>query len=232
MCGRFTFVISYAEFLRHYRIDREMNRFTPNYNVSPGENIPVVLTDDNMRVLDTYKWGLIPHWAKDPELGSRLINARAETIAEKPAFRHAFSSQRCLVIADGFYEWRKEGKAKLPYYIRLKDRPVFGFAGLWEQWKSPQGTVVKSCTIITVEPNEYLKGIHDRMPAILSREDEMKWIDPAKKDRQALLSMLRPYDSGPMQAYEVSRAVNDPLNNSEECIKPAPGKDAGLSKFF
>lgn len=232
MCGRFTYVISYAEFLQHYKIDKEMNRFSPNFNASPGQKIPVVMTSDSARVLDAYKWGLVPHWANDPEMGGRMINARAETIAEKPSFRGPFFSQRCLIIADGFYEWKREGVAKIPYYVKLKDRPVFGFAGLWDHWKSPEGTVIKSCTIITVGPNDFMKGIHDRMPAILPKESEPAWLDPTNKDKAALLSSLKPYDSGQMEAHEVSKAVNDPLNNSEECIKPFPKKDTELSKFF
>ncbi len=232
MCGRFTFVISYAEILNHFKIDKEMNRFPPNFNASPGQKIPVVLTAGNLRVLDSYRWGLIPHWANDPEIGNRMINARAETIAEKPSFRGAFFSQRCLVVADGFYEWKSESEGKVPYYVKLRDRPVFGFAGLWEQWMSPEGKTVKSCTIITAEPNELMRKIHNRMPVILPKESEPAWLDPSNKDKTSLLSVLKPYESSSMEAYEVSRAVNDTLNNSEECIKPAPRSGLGLTKFF
>ncbi|MBN2331272.1 MAG: SOS response-associated peptidase [Candidatus Aenigmarchaeota archaeon] len=232
MRGRFTFVISCADFLQHYKIDKGLNSYIPNFNASPGQDIPVVLTAGSETVLDTNRWGLIPHWAKDPEIGGRMINARAETMAEKPSSRSSFFGRRCLVIADGFYEWEKEGGAKVPYYVRLKDRPVFGFAGLWDQWKSPEGAVIKSCAIITVWPNEFMKGIHDRMPAILPKSSEPAWLDPENKEKSDLLSLLRPCDSSSMEAYQVSNAVNDPLNNSEDCIKPVPRKDRGLSKFF
>lgn len=166
------------------------------------------------------KWGLIPFWAKDPKIGNNLINAKAETIAEKPSFKRAFAKRRCLIPADGFYEWQKRGKApSQPMYIRRRDGGLFAFAGLWEEWKSPEGEPIETCTIITVEPNELLSKIHNRMAAILRPGDEAAWIDP-KSGVDDLLQMLRPYDSDELEAIPVSRAVNSPAHDSAALIAP------------
>ncbi len=167
------------------------------------------------------KWGLIPFWAKDPSIGNRMINARAESIAEKPAFRNAFQRRRCLVIADGFYEWRKEGKHKVPMRIILKTGQPFGFAGLWETWMSSEGAAIESCTIVTTTPNALMEPIHNRMPVILPREAETVWLDPGNADSAVLRELLVPYAAEGMEAYEVSALVNTPRNDVPEVLAQA-----------
>jgi putative SOS response-associated peptidase YedK len=172
--------------------------------------------------LTLLSWGLIPAWAKDPAMGRRMINARAETVAEKPAFRSAFRRRRCLIAADGYYEWRKTGKTKQPYYIRLKDERLFAFAGLWESWTGPDHSdsqPLETCTIITTRANELSQPIHDRMPAILRESDYDLWLDPAEQDRDRLTPLLEPYDSDLMIADPVSTLVNNPRNDKPGCIE-------------
>jgi putative SOS response-associated peptidase YedK len=169
------------------------------------------------------RWGLIPSWAKDPNIGNKMINARAETVAEKPAFREALARSRCLVPADGYYEWQREGRMgqrKQPFYICLRDGRPFAFAGLWERWAGPDGTIIESCAILTTEPNESLKDIHDRMPVILAQADYDQWLDPAVRQAQLLQPLLRPYPPEDMIACAVSLRVNDPGHDDVACIAP------------
>ena len=165
---------------------------------------------------------MIPSWAKDPSIGNRLINARAETLTEKPSFRSAFRRRRCLVLADGFYEWRQipGQKGKVPMYIQMKDRELFAFAGLWEHWNAPDGSHILSCTIITTSPNPLMEEIHNRMPVILPKEGYSLWLSPDEEDPQMLSELLRPYPHEEMMAYPVSTMVNSPANESPECIVP------------
>lgn len=168
-------------------------------------------------------WGLIPSWAKDPQIGARLINARSETVAEKPAFRTAFQRRRCLVLADGFYEWQRRPKGKQPFYFQVRsdvDRPLFAFAGLWEHWESSEGDTIDSCTILTTEPNALLRSIHDRMPVILQPQDYQLWLDPTVQKPELLLPLLRPYCSEQMTGYPVSSKVNNPRHDRPDCIEP------------
>ena len=167
------------------------------------------------------RWGLIPSWAKDPAIGNRLINARAETVAEKPSFRSAFAKRRCLVVADGFYEWRKTGKGKVPVYITLRSKRPFGFAGLYEHWKAPDGKEIRTCTIITTDSNELVRPIHDRMPVILPKAVEDRWLDPGEHDRGRLQALLQPYPSEEMDAYDVTTVVNNTRHDAPDCIAPA-----------
>lgn len=220
MCGRFTVRMDARESARVFGVSSEGGEYTPSFNVAPAQKVPVVLIQDGQRVMDTFQWGLIPSWAKDPAIGNRLINARAETVAEKPSFRQAFLRRRCLILADGFYEWKREGKRKQPVHITLKDRSGFAFAGLWEHWQSPGGETVKSCTIITTEANEFMRPIHHRMPVILPKDKENTWLDPATADREVLLALLLPYPSDLMQAVPVSTFVNRPGNDGLECVLP------------
>ena len=166
------------------------------------------------------RWGLIPFWAKDPKIGNRMINAVGETAATKPAFRAAFKKRRCLVLADGFFEWRKDGKQKTPTYIFLRSKEPFAFAGLWETWKAADGEVVNSCTIITTEPNEFVAPIHNRMPVILSGETEALWLDPLTENSDTLTPLLIPSPPEHLDSYEVSDVVNSPKNSGPECIEP------------
>jgi putative SOS response-associated peptidase YedK len=165
-------------------------------------------------------WGLIPSWAKDPGIGNRMINARVETLAEKPAFRAALKKRRCIIPADGFYEWQKLGKVKQPVRIVLKSREPFGFAGLWEHWRSPKGEEVLSCTIITTEANELLKAVHERMPVILTRDAEAAWLDPKTQEPEKLLPLLKQYPLEEMEFYPVSREVNSPAVDKASNIEP------------
>lgn len=222
MCGRFTLT---ADVNRIQQAFPDLNvppaSISPRYNIAPTQPVAVI-PNDGRNQLDFFVWGLIPSWAKDPEIGSRMINARAETVTEKPAFRTAFRRRRCLVLADGFYEWRLEpdGKRKTPMYIRMEDGQPFAFAGLWENWQSPDGSQILSCTIITTEPNALMKTIHNRMPVILPRETYDLWIEPGEVDAKNLLGLLKPYPEVQMSAFPVSRGVNDPRNDSPECILP------------
>jgi putative SOS response-associated peptidase YedK len=221
MCGRFTLTIDPAELMEHFHLNAADEPVVPRYNVAPTQNVAVVLNESPER-LSVVQWGLIPSWAKDPAIGAQMINARAETLAEKPAFRAAFKKRRCLVLADGFYEWRKEadGKTKTPMYARLKTGKPFAMAGLWEVWKTPAGGARRSCTIITTEPNELMSTIHNRMPVILPRDLEADWLDD-NLQALALLSMLKPYAADQMQVYPVSRRVNTPANDEPALVQPA-----------
>lgn len=221
MCGRFTLtadVIALQATFPWLNIPAEI---TPRYNIAPTQPVAVV-PNDGKNQLDFYTWGLIPSWAKDPQIGGRLINARAETLAEKPAFRVAFRRRRCLVLADGFYEWQQtKGGPKTPMYIRLASGEPFAFAGLWEVWNSSDGSTILSCTIITTDPNELMEKIHNRMPVILPRDAYPIWLDPGEQNPSQLSGLLRPYPADEMQAYPVSRLVNSPSNDSPQCIIPA-----------
>lgn len=221
MCGRFTLAVDASQLQDAFPWLEIGGEITPRYNIAPNQPVAVVPNDGRNR-LDFFLWGLIPSWAKDPRIGSRLINARAETLAEKPAFRAALRRRRCLILADGFYEWRKEadGRTKTPVYICLKSRAPFAFAGLWEVWQSPDGSEVLSCTIITTPPNELLAGIHNRMPAILPSQAYAQWLSPEEVSPSVLKALLRPYPSEEMLAYPVSPRVNRPEVDTPELILP------------
>jgi putative SOS response-associated peptidase YedK len=218
MCGRFTRSQSIETVAETFQVEQISFDLGPSYNIAPTQKVAVVITD-GIRQLVPVRWGLVPSWAKDPSIGSKMINARAETVTEKASYRNAFKKRRCLVVADGFYEWQNTGDAKRPMYIRLKSGKPFGFAGLYEVWKSPEGKELTTCTIITTEANELMKPIHERMPVIIPAELLDKWLDPAIEGKEQLLDMLRPYPAGEMEAYPVSKRVNSPRNNSPECIK-------------
>lgn len=224
MCGRFTLTIDPADLQdAFYWVDFSNIDFSPRYNIAPTQPVAVVPNTGENK-LDFFLWGLIPSWARDPKIGSRLINARSETLAEKPSFRAAYRRRRCLILADGFYEWQKVtgSKTKIPTYIRLKSGAPFAFAGLWEDWHSPDGSQILSCTIITTRPNEVLKPIHSRMPVILPPAAYELWLDPAEKTSGQLQHLLRPYPSEGIEAYPVSRLVNNPRNDSPGCVLPPP----------
>lgn len=206
--------------MERFHLDSADAVSAPRYNVAPTQDVSVVLNESPTR-LSVVQWGLIPGWAKDPGIGAQMINARAETVAEKPAFRSAFKKRRCFVLADGFYEWRKEGdgKTKTPMYLRLKSGEPFALAGLWEVWNSPEGEPRRTCTIITTEPNELVAPIHNRMPAILPRDAEAAWLD-GSLEPAALMALLKPYPADQMQAHAVSRRVNAPQNDEPALIEP------------
>jgi len=221
MCGRFTLTTDLDQVEERFSFRRTADAsFTPRYNIAPSQPVLAVIKDGDERRAGFLRWGLIPSWAKEEAIGNRMINARAETIAEKPSFKRALQKRRCLVIADGFYEWKAEGKKKTPMFITLQSREPFGFAGLWETWKAPSGEAIHSCTIITTTPNKLMEAIHNRMPVILSREAETVWLDRTIDDPQKLLPLLAPYSDKEMTVCEVSLFVNSPRNDSPACIEP------------
>lgn len=221
MCGRFSLVQDPNQLRAAFAWLHIPDEIEPRYNVAPTQPVAVV-PNDGRQQLEFYTWGLIPFWAKDPSIGSRMINARAETLAEKPSFKSALRQRRCLILADSFYEWKQEPgmKTKTPMRIQLKDGQPFAFAGLWERWKSPEGTDLRSCTIITTEPNEFMAAIHNRMPVILPSADYMRWIEPESREPEELLGLLKPYPADMLMAYPVSRLVNSPANDNAEVIQP------------
>ena len=222
MCGRFT-LSTPAQTLQQIFDLRETPDLPPRYNIAPSEAIATIRLAEPAaeRTLDLLRWGLVPPWAKDLDGGASLINARAETAASKPAFRAAFRRRRCLIPADGFYEWQRGVRGgKQPFYIRMRDGQPFAFAGLWEQWDGPQGKALDTCTILTTEPNALLRPIHDRMPVILDPRDWALWLDPGVQDPARLQPLLRPYPAEQMLAFPVGQLVNHPANDREECIAP------------
>jgi len=191
----------------------------PSFNVAPTDKVAVVL-NNGVKQLVAMRWGLVPFWATDPKIASKHINARAETLTVKPAFKDAFKRRRCLVVADGFFEWQKQGATKIPLFIHLEPERPFGFAGLYEIWTPPLGEKLVTCTIITTEPNELVRPIHDRMPVILPKDAEDFWLDSSVEDHTRLLDLLQPYQASDMSAFTVSKLVNSVKNNSPECIQP------------
>jgi putative SOS response-associated peptidase YedK len=220
MCGRFTLSINPDELQEQFGLSAPPPaELAPRYNIAPSQAVAVVANTPE-RVLELFQWGLIPSWAKDPKIGNRLINARAETLAEKPAFRTALKRRRCLVVADGFYEWKKDGQAKTPILLKMKDDRPFAFAGLWEVWQPPDGSLLRTCTIITTEPNALVAGIHNRMPAILPPDAYDAWLQPGDVRPQDVLPLLGPFDAAQMRAVPVSTRVNNPAFDSPECVLP------------
>jgi putative SOS response-associated peptidase YedK len=219
VCGRFVRQKEVDDIIKEFGIQRVSCDLAPSYNIAPTQQVAVII-EDGVRQLAAVRWGLVPGWADDLSGGSKLINARAETITRKAAFKEAFQKRRCLVVADGFYEWQKTGPRPKPIYIRLKDGRSFGFAGLYENWVSPEGPTIRTCTIITTEPNELMRPIHNRMPAIIPKDQEDRWLDPGVGDTSPLLELLCPYPAGEMETREVSTLVNSPANDSPECLAP------------
>ena len=217
MCGRYTLIADLGDLAQRFEFDGSDFSYDPGYNIAPTESVLTVRNVEG-REAALMKWGLIPFWAKDPKIGSRMINARAETVAEKPAFRNALKKRRCLVLADGYYEWQKTPVGKRPYRIIMKSGEPFAMAGLWETWKDLQGNVVPSCTIITTAANDFLSPIHNRMPVILPRESEELWLDMGIGDATIFAGILTPYPDEDMDAYEVSTLVNYAGNDSLEVI--------------
>ena len=221
MCGRFSLVADPDELRQAFPWLNIPVANAPRYNIAPSQPVAVI-PNDGKNQLDYYIWGLIPSWAKDPDIGNRMINARSETILEKPSFRSAFRRRRCLIPANGFYEWKAEPgrKAKTPMYIQMKSGKPFSFAGLWENWYSPDGSSILSCTIITTAPNALMKEIHNRMPVILPESSYSLWLEPGEPDPENLKTLLQPYPAEEMVAYPVSTLVNSPANDMAACIEP------------
>jgi len=202
MCGRFILLTDLSVIVESFRIGEVTAEYKPGSSISPGQQISAVIRDDNVNKLVNFRWGLIPSWAKDPSMGNRMFNARAETIAEKPSFREAFKKRRCLIVADGFYEWQKMEKGKKPFHFSLRSSEPFGFAGLYETWLSPENKPVKTCTIITTDANDLLKSIHDRMPVIVPKDKEALWMDHDVPGQRELTAILKPYPAEGMTMSE------------------------------
>ncbi len=222
MCGRFTLTVDPAELQEQFEGTSFPEKFAPRFNIAPSQPV-LAISNDGRKTADFLLWGLIPSWAKDPSIGNRMINARGETLAEKPAFRGAYKYKRCLIVADGFYEWKSQPgtKTKVPHFIRLKTGKPFAFAGLWDEWHAADGSPVRSCTIITTAPNPLMASIHDRMPVILHTEDYAEWLDQSPRSAESLKHLIAAFPADLMEAYPVSALVNSPANDQAECIQPA-----------
>jgi putative SOS response-associated peptidase YedK len=219
MCGRYVLTADADTLQLAFDLFSVPEAHTARFNIAPSQPIAVI-TNENPRVLTYHRWGLIPSWAKDPQIGYKMINARAETAAEKPAFRAALRRRRCLIPADGFFEWQKRDGRKVPMLIHLKDNRVFAFAGLWEVWYSPEGDEIRTATILTTEPNAFMASIHDRMPVILPREAYATWLAPDEQKPADVLPLLKACEADLMAAYPVSTFVNNPANDTPEAIEP------------
>jgi putative SOS response-associated peptidase YedK len=219
MCGRFALFAMPEDLARHFGVSIEDVALPPRYNVAPTQAVPVVRAHDGRRQLVPAHWGLIPAWAKEAAMGSRIINARAETVSEKPAFRVAFRSRRCLIPASGFYEWQARGRGKVPHFIRRADGGLLALAGLWERWQPAEGEPVESCAILTTTANAVMAPIHERMPVILDPSDFPAWLGEGEAGADALRALLRPYPAEPMNAYPVTRYVNHPEHDDPRCLE-------------
>jgi putative SOS response-associated peptidase YedK len=219
MCGRFTLKTLPQLLAEHFALG-DIPALAPRYNIAPSQEIAVVRLQEGQRRLDLLRWGLVPSWSKDASIGSRLINARSETAGEKPAFRAALRSRRCLVPADGFYEWQVRGGRKQPHLIQRRDGGPFAFAGLWERWRGTEGTEIASCTLLTTEANELVRPIHDRMPVILDPRDYEAWLDSEVNTPARVASLLRPSSAAEMVAIPVGLWVNDPRHDDPRCVDP------------
>lgn len=223
MCGRYTIVVSMEELMLRYLNELPTNRYhTPRYNVAPMQNVLAVVHDGEKNRLGELRWGLVPSWASDDRIGSKMINARSETLLEKPSFKSLVKRKRAIVPADGFYEWKQNGGKKQPMRITMKDGAIFSMAALYDTWNAPDGRKISTCTIITTTPNSLMADIHDRMPVILRPEDEASWLNRDNDDVGQLTSLLLPYSADAMRAYPVSPIVGNVKNDVAECIEEQP----------
>ena len=222
MCGRYTLHQKAQDIAKRYNLAKNPHDIHDNFNVAPGQFMPVVYADDSGKTsLEIMKWGLVPFWAKDPKIGYKLINARADSIFEKPTWRKVILKKRCLIPADGFYEWKRPKSPKehkTPFYIHPKQSGVFSFAGVWETWKDSEDKEWKTYSIITTEPNKEMSKIHDRMPVILSQKDEADWLEPLNDSKKDIEPFLHPFKDNGLEIYEVSEDVNSPRNNNKHLI--------------
>jgi len=223
-CGRYVLKASAEDIARHYNLATRPPPIKPNYNVAPGQMLPVVTSGEDGPRLEVMKWGLVPFWAKDPNIGYKLINARDDTLFEKPMWRNVILRKRALIPASGFYEWKKppagSKEAKQPFYIHPKQTSLFSFAGVWDSWKDAGGMEWKTYSIVTTDPNKEMSGVHNRMPVILHAEDEAAWLDPAKNTRAHIEPLIQPYEDGGLDMFKVSTDVNVVRNNDAKLISP------------
>ncbi len=220
MCGRFAQRTDPKRLAKQFGVE-EIPELEPRYNIAPTQEILAVRENPDGREMMFFKWGLVPSWAKDTSMGARLINARSETVSEKPAFRQAFKQRRCIIPADGFYEWQRTGGRKQPFFFQMRDESPFGFAGLWERWRGDTGNVINSCTILTTKANDVLQPVHDRMPVILHLKDYDLWLDADVRKHDLVKELLRPYPAEDMVGYPVSTSINRPHNQGANLIEPA-----------
>jgi putative SOS response-associated peptidase YedK len=230
MCGRVTIQTPALAIAREFALTGIRTALErPRYNLAPTQLMPVVINDGE-RMLDAYRWGLIPSWAKEAAIGNKLINARGETVAEKPSFRSALKRRRCLVLVDGWFEWKQSTKPKTPYLFRRKDGHPLAFAGLWEEWTAPDtGEVLRTCTVITTGPNALMAPIHDRMPVILSPAARDVWLRPEPQEAAVLQPLLVPNEDEPLEAWEVGRVVNSPTNDVAACVERVASQSSLLT---
>jgi putative SOS response-associated peptidase YedK len=221
MCGRMVMELT-PELLATVFGTPKVPTLVPSYNIAPTQMVHIVRQVSDHRTLDSMKWGLVPTWAKDPAIGNQMINARSETVAEKPSFRHAIKYRRGIIPASGYYEWLHEGKAKIPYYFRMKDGSPIGFAGIWEEWKAPDSTLLQTFSLLTTKANKLVEPIHDRMPVILAPDEYPTWLNKHLTSPEQLQQLYQPYPSDLLEAYPVSERVNSPRNNSPENIQREP----------
>jgi putative SOS response-associated peptidase YedK len=224
MCGRFTITVSIDELREYlkedYDIDLEERLFdVPRYNVSPGQDVIAIINDGKKNRVGLLRWGFLPPFAKDEKLAYQMINAKSETLSEKPSYQDAFKSKRCIILADGFYEWMKDKSNQKPMYIHQKDKSIFPMAGLWSTWTKPDGTKIHTCTIVTTEANDLMASFHDRMPVILEETSKHTWLNPYERNIGTLSTLLKPYDSKKMSLYPVSTLVNSSKNDTVSCIQ-------------
>ncbi len=219
MCGRFSLKSTFQAIEDEFSIEESEIEILPRYNIAPTQSVPVIVNNGKRRLVP-FRWGLIPSWSEDESIGSKMINARAETLTHKVSFKNALKKRRCLIIADGFYEWNKTDSGKKPMFIYLKNEKPFSFAGLWESWKTTDGKIIRSCTIITTTPNQLISPIHNRMPVIIQKGYRSLWLEPNNADETKLVGLLKPYPYEEMAAYEVSKYVNSPANDSPICCEP------------
>lgn len=218
MCGRYSLFTTQESLADRFGFDLfEEMEWIERYNIAPSQNVLAIVKSEIGNRAGMLRWGLIPSWAKDPKIGYKMINARAETVAEKPSFKKLLKRRRCLIPADGFYEWKKEGASKQPYRFQLKTKEPFAFAGLWDRWEN-DGEILHTCTIITTEANAVVSGIHDRMPVILTRDGEKIWLDRSIEDEHDVKSLLIPFPEEKMESYTISSLVNSPKNDSKEIL--------------
>lgn len=221
MCGRYTLTDVSPELIKRIFLLQNLPDLRPRYNIAPTQDVLVIReTAAGERTADFLRWGLVPSWARDETIGNRMINLRSETVYEKHGFRGSLRSRRCLVVADGFYEWQKVGDRKQPVWIRREDGAPFGLGGIWDHWTAPDSTTLESCSIITTEPSEFMAPYHDRMPLIVPEQDYSVWLDTEVRDHLQLTDMLRPYTRPDLSAVLVTTRVNNPSNDDAGCIEP------------
>ena len=233
MCGRYRLSRRKQVVDEYFGSDSGEEEWSPRYNVAPTQSVPVIRQNPKERVreLSLVRWGLIPSWAKGPSIAAGMINARSETASTKPAFRDALKFRRCLIPADGFYEWQRTGKAKQPYCFEVNEGELFAFAGIWDRWRDPDGKTVETCSILTTTPNAVTSAVHDRMPVILDPDSYGLWLDPSMQNVAAASELLKPCDARLMRCYSVSTRINNVANDDEECSRPVEIAEAQTQLF-